>query len=673
MTGPGRNHRRGRGRWVPLGSGVDDGFQPSQEPGCGSNFKDDGVQDSNFRVPNNQLDKASVGADRYCHHRSSQHWKPLPKREGNSSSKCTESATMVASSYHQDAHILPSCLVGKESSPDRAEGSNSRQPINSSVHSVDDKESHAHSGSTIRSFQKAHRSRNQSNSPHLDSANLQDRICVSKDIPSTAGKTDHVMITSENLADHLSAEHSEKLPLGCRSNVKDDGVQDSSCRVPDNQLDNAPVGAGSDGRYSHHRSSQHEKSLSKREANSSSKCTQSEAVVDSLYQQDVHNLPPCSFVKERSPNIEIAQKDYIFANRPEGNSSRQPNNSLVHSVNDNECLVQSDSRHSSFQKAQLSEHQSNSPNLASSNLRDRLCIGQDIPSAAGKTDQMMISSKKAADHLQTEHLECLPFDPFDICQRKTGSLFALKPSLLAQNREKRRELEYFERSEKLILRQGMVLLKKYISHTNQIKIIKECRELGLGPGGFYQPGYRDGAKLHLQMMCLGKDWDPEFRSYGERRKIDGACPPCIPVEFKKLVEDAIQDSNDFIKGKLKLGNVEEVLPVMSPDICIVNFYTHSGRLGLHQDRDESQESLNSGLPVVSFSIGDSAEFLYGENSDTEMAEKVILESGDVLIFGGNSRLVYHGVRCIMPNSAPSFLVEEANLRPGRINLTFRKS
>ncbi|KAI5391396.1 hypothetical protein KIW84_076266, partial [Lathyrus oleraceus] len=101
-----------------------------------------------------------------------------------------------------------------------------------------------------------------------------------------------------------------------------------------------------------------------------------------------------------------------------------------------------------------------------------------------------------------------------------------------------------------------------------------------------------------------------------------------------------------------------ILPSMTPDICIVNFYSTSGRLGLHQDRDEREESLQKGLPVVSFSIGDSAEFLYGDQRDVEKAENVLLESGDVLIFGGDSRHVYHGVSSIISNSAPEELVQD---------------
>ncbi|BAT97569.1 hypothetical protein VIGAN_09104900 [Vigna angularis var. angularis] len=119
-------------------------------------------------------------------------------------------------------------------------------------------------------------------------------------------------------------------------------------------------------------------------------------------------------------------------------------------------------------------------------------------------------------------------------------------------------------------------------------------------------------------------------------------------------------------------HAEDILPSMTPDICIVNFYTNNGKLGLHQDRDESRESLQKGLPVVSFSIGDSADFLYGVRRNEEEAEWVMLESGDVLIFGGEFRHIFHGVPSILPNSAPKELFRDSGLSPGRLNLTFRQ-
>ncbi|KAI5336047.1 hypothetical protein L3X38_026181 [Prunus dulcis] len=179
-----------------------------------------------------------------------------------------------------------------------------------------------------------------------------------------------------------------------------------------------------------------------------------------------------------------------------------------------------------------------------------------------------------------------------------------------------------------------------IPRPRMVVIVKKCRQLGLDPGGFYQPGYKDGAKRRLQMMCLGRDWDPETRKYGSRRTID---------------------------EELRVSSVEEILRV-----SIANFYTTSGRLGLHQDRDESRKSLKEGLPVVSISTGDSADFLYGDQRDIGKAESVVLESGDVLIFGGRSRHIFHGVTSIIPDSAPMNLLEETKLRPRRLNLTFRQ-
>ncbi|GMI72362.1 hypothetical protein HRI_000905500 [Hibiscus trionum] len=263
--------------------------------------------------------------------------------------------------------------------------------------------------------------------------------------------------------------------------------------------------------------------------------------------------------------------------------------------------------------------------------------------------------------------------PFDICLPKIGTPIMLKPSLLVKNREKRNEIKRSSEGQiGNVLRPGMVLLKKYLSITDQVKIVRACRALGLGSGGFYQPGYRDGAKLHLRMMCLGKNWDPETGNYGDLRPVDSAVPPGIPREFYQLVEKAINDSHSLIQQKTKASHADDILPRMSPNICIVNFYSASGRLGLHQDKDESPGSLRKGLPVVSFSVGDAAEFLYGDEREVEKADKVELESGDVLVFGGKSRHIFHGVTAIKQKTAPGSLLEETNLRAGRLNLTFRE-
>jgi len=152
--------------------------------------------------------------------------------------------------------------------------------------------------------------------------------------------------------------------------------------------------------------------------------------------------------------------------------------------------------------------------------------------------------------------------PFDICTPKQGPI--LKPSLYIQNKEKRKEKNQGRKG--VELRPGMFHLKGYISLTYQVKIVKVCRESGLGDGGFYQPCYEDGTMLHLKRMCLGRNWDHQTSQYGYQRQSDGSHQ--IP---------AIKDSHSLTKPSYCIP-----VPSISPDICIVNFYAKNGRLGLHQ-------------------------------------------------------------------------------------------
>ncbi|KAM7526573.1 hypothetical protein LguiA_016475 [Lonicera macranthoides] len=276
---------------------------------------------------------------------------------------------------------------------------------------------------------------------------------------------------------------------------------------------------------------------------------------------------------------------------------------------------------------------------------------------------------------EEQNSDCIDYhqvaEPFDICLPRNGEPVELKSSLPKKSKQNMVEIKNSVEESEQVLRPGMVLLKSYLTMSQQVQIVKTCQELGLGSGGFYQPGYHDGAKLRLQMMCLGKNWDPQTK-YKEGRRKDGSEPPSIPDELAFLVKKALEDSNSLIKKRFGPISVENTIPSMTPDICIVNFYTTNGRLGLHQDCDESEGSLRQGLPVVSISVGDSAEFMYGDQRDVKKAEMVTLESGDVLIFGGNSRHIFHGVTSIFPNSAPHALFKETMLRPGRLNLTFRQ-
>ncbi|KAL8146659.1 DNA N(6)-methyladenine demethylase ALKBH1D-like [Apium graveolens] len=322
-------------------------------------------------------------------------------------------------------------------------------------------------------------------------------------------------------------------------------------------------------------------------------------------------------------------------------------------------------------------------------------VKRHVPRA--KSDPKIKREKESASHAEKQAV----FSPFDICTCYNNKSLMGETLLPARNNRNHIDIEYPIIETRQILRPGMVLLTNYISLPEQVNIIKRCRELGLGPGGFCQPGYQHGGKLRLKMMCLGKMWDPETK-YEEHSRSDVPRALGIPDDFVVLVKKALSDAHLLIKknevledveemlpgmspdvcivnyyttnGKLGLHqeDVEEMLPGMSPDVCIVNYYTTNGKLGLHQDRDESKDSLQKGLPVVSLSVGDSAEFLYGDERDISKVETILLKSGDVMIFGGQSRHIYHGVASIKPNTAPPALLGSTNLRPGRLNLTFRQ-
>tara|TARA_R110002020_G_scaffold59497_3_gene162180 strand:+ start:1398 stop:1994 length:597 start_codon:yes stop_codon:yes gene_type:complete len=99
-----------------------------------------------------------------------------------------------------------------------------------------------------------------------------------------------------------------------------------------------------------------------------------------------------------------------------------------------------------------------------------------------------------------------------------------------------------------------------------------------------------------------------------------------------------------------------------PEACLVNLYDSRARMGLHQDRDE----LTFDAPVVSVSLGDTAVFRIGGTTRKGPTRSVRLASGDVVVFGGEDRLAYHGIDRIIAGS--STLMPDG----GRINLTLRR-
>ncbi|MDD0977612.1 DNA oxidative demethylase AlkB [Pseudomonas fontis] len=100
----------------------------------------------------------------------------------------------------------------------------------------------------------------------------------------------------------------------------------------------------------------------------------------------------------------------------------------------------------------------------------------------------------------------------------------------------------------------------------------------------------------------------------------------------------------------------------TPDACLINCYVPGNRLSLHQDRDERDYSH----PIVSVSLGLPAIFQFGGHQRSDRAQRVSLSHGDVVVWGGEDRLRFHGVLPLKPGEHP-------RLGQRRINLTLRKA
>jgi DNA oxidative demethylase len=98
-----------------------------------------------------------------------------------------------------------------------------------------------------------------------------------------------------------------------------------------------------------------------------------------------------------------------------------------------------------------------------------------------------------------------------------------------------------------------------------------------------------------------------------------------------------------------------------PEACLINRYQPGARMSLHQDKDETDFAA----PIVSVSLGLPAIFLFGGSKRSDRPRRFRVEHGDIAVWGGPTRLAFHGV-------APLADGEHAMMGRQRINLTFRK-
>jgi DNA oxidative demethylase len=163
----------------------------------------------------------------------------------------------------------------------------------------------------------------------------------------------------------------------------------------------------------------------------------------------------------------------------------------------------------------------------------------------------------------------------------------------------------------------------------------------------FTPG---GHQMSVAMTnCGNAGWvtDRNGYRYDDVDPVSGQPWPAMPQVFLDLAERAAAEA-DF--GKF------------SPDACLINRYEPGARMSLHQDKDEQDFAA----PIVSVSLGIPAIFLFGGLKRADKPRRFRLAHGDIVVWGGPSRLFFHGV-------APLADGEHALIGRRRINLTFRKA
>ena len=168
---------------------------------------------------------------------------------------------------------------------------------------------------------------------------------------------------------------------------------------------------------------------------------------------------------------------------------------------------------------------------------------------------------------------------------------------------------------------------------------------------FYTPTMRGGAPFRVQITSAGVvGWTSDELGYRYVREHPGTKRPwpSIPDRTADLATAAATYAG-FLGFK--------------PDTCLVNLYRDGSKRGLHRDDDE----LDKTAPIVSVSLGDTCKFRFGGASKSGPFTDWELRSGDIVVFGGPSRLAWHGVSKILRGT--SGLVPGG----GRLNLTIRKA
>lgn len=195
---------------------------------------------------------------------------------------------------------------------------------------------------------------------------------------------------------------------------------------------------------------------------------------------------------------------------------------------------------------------------------------------------------------------------------------------------------------------GAMILRRFalsraaalLAGIDEVAAVSPFRQM-VTPGGY---------TMSVAMTNCGKlGWTTDDRGYlyAPVDPMTGSAWPSMPAVFQALCHDAAVAAGyaDF-----------------TPDACLVNRYAVGAKLSLHQDKDEPDLRA----PIISVSLGLPAVFQFGGLRRNDPLKRLMLEHGDVVVWGRESRLFYHGIQPLKPGVHPQ-------TGEFRFNLTFRQA
>jgi alkylated DNA repair protein (DNA oxidative demethylase) len=200
---------------------------------------------------------------------------------------------------------------------------------------------------------------------------------------------------------------------------------------------------------------------------------------------------------------------------------------------------------------------------------------------------------------------------------------------------------------------GVFHVPRWLDPAGQAALVADFRTWARPPAGLRHPRVPTGHVMSVQSVCLGWHWSPYAYSR-TADDTDGAPVTPMPAHVVELGRAAVRATFGAGTGD-----------AYAPDAAIVNLYPPGAKLGLHQDGEEP-----AAAPVVTISLGDTCTFRMARvDRRTGPFTDVELRSGDLLVFGGPNRRIFHGVPRVGAGTAPDGL----GLPPGRLSLTLRET